>query len=76
VLVLDIGLPGMDGYELARHLRADPATRSSLFVALSGYAREADRQRSAEAGFDHHFAKPADMPRLLSLVGQWQPPAA
>ena len=58
VVVCDIGLPGMDGYEVARAMRADDALRGTYLVALSGYARLGDRERSAKAGFDRHLAKP------------------
>jgi PAS domain S-box-containing protein len=68
VLLLDLGLPGLDGYEIARTLRADPAFRDALFVAISGYAQECDRARSLAAGFDHHCAKPVDFSSLLSVI--------
>jgi PAS domain S-box-containing protein len=58
VVVCDIGLPGMDGYEVARAMRTDDALRGTYLVALSGYARLGDRERSAKAGFDRHLAKP------------------
>jgi signal transduction histidine kinase/DNA-binding response OmpR family regulator len=60
VVVLDIGLPGMDGYELARRLRQLPETRQALFIALTGYGQREDRELAAAAGFAHHFTKPAD----------------
>jgi len=68
VLLLDIGLPGCDGYELARALRDHPALKTALFVAVSGYAADADRARSLEAGFDFHFAKPVDFDALLGVI--------
>jgi signal transduction histidine kinase/DNA-binding response OmpR family regulator len=64
VVVLDIGLPGMDGYEVARRLRADPATKDALLVAVTGYGRDEDRALSREAGFDHHLVKPVDLSHL------------
>jgi CheY-like chemotaxis protein/two-component sensor histidine kinase len=64
VVVLDIGLPGMDGYELARRLRQLPQTREALFIALTGYGQKEDRAQAAAAGFEHHFIKPAD-PRAI-----------
>jgi signal transduction histidine kinase/DNA-binding response OmpR family regulator len=66
-VVLDIGLPGMDGYELARRLREMPETRHALFIALTGYGQKDDRKLAAEAGFHHHFIKPAD-PRAIHEV--------
>ena len=66
--VLDIGLPGMDGNELARRLRARPATAHTLMIALSGYGQAADLERSTAAGFDHHLVKPADPDVLNGLL--------
>ena len=68
VVLLDIGLPGMDGYEVARRLRMAPATSSAVLVALTGYGPAEDRARSKAAGFDHHFVKPADLSTLIALV--------
>jgi PAS domain S-box-containing protein len=65
--ILDIGLPGMDGYTLARHLRSRPATAKALMIALTGYGQPADRVLSTAAGFDHHFVKPVDT-QALALV--------
>ncbi len=67
VVFLDIGMPGMDGYEVARRLRRQPECKSSLLVALTGWGQDADRRRSAEAGFDHHLVKPAE-PALLEKL--------
>ncbi len=61
VVICDIGLPSMDGYAVAKALRADANLRSARLVALSGYARPKDLQRSAAAGFDAHIAKPASV---------------
>ena len=72
VVLLDLGLPGLDGYEVARRLRELPGLRGSLLIALSGYGREEDRWRSREAGIDHHLVKPldfAELDRLLSEAG-------
>jgi len=60
IVLLDIGLPGMNGYDVARAMRAD-VDRNALLIALSGYGADQDRARSAEAGFDAHFAKPMDL---------------
>jgi len=68
IVLLDIGMPGADGHEVARRLRGEVALTSSLLVALSGYCQESDRQRSREAGFDHHLAKPVDLTRLEGLL--------
>jgi PAS domain S-box-containing protein len=73
VFILDIGLPGMDGYELARRLRSGAGTRQALFMALTGYGQAHDRILSRSAGFEHHFVKPMDIEKLnqvLSAVPQ------
>lgn len=70
VVLLDIGLPGLDGYEVARRLRQRPAGRAALLVALTGYGQAADRQRGREAGFDEHLLKPVDPAQLAELVAQ------
>ena len=67
VAIVDIGLPGMSGYDVARALRADPATAGVILVAVSGYAQEEDRRRAREAGFDSLLAKPADTEELIRL---------
>ena len=66
--LLDIGLPGMDGFELARRLRAAPATSGATLIALTGYGQPQDREKSKAAGFDHHIEKPVDPDRLLALL--------
>jgi PAS domain S-box-containing protein len=68
IVLLDIGLPGMDGYEVARQVRSDPATQHSLLVAISGYGQEDDRRRSHDAGFNHHLVKPVDFDRLRGFI--------
>jgi signal transduction histidine kinase len=73
VAVIDIGLPVIDGYELAAKLRASPAGRSCRMVALTGYGREHDKQRSREAGFDEHLVKPVDVDRLTALIASFAP---
>jgi CheY-like chemotaxis protein len=64
LVLLDIGLPGIDGYEVAKRLREIPAMAASVIVALSGYGTDHDRTRSREAGFHHHLTKPVE-PRAL-----------
>jgi len=66
--LLDIGLPVMDGYELAAQLRQMPALGVARFVALTGYGQTRDRERSMAAGFDHHFVKPVQVDELVRLV--------
>jgi len=66
--LLDIGLPGMDGHELARRLRAQPATSQALLVAVTGYGQAQDREASLQAGFDHHLVKPVDMVALERIL--------
>ena len=68
VILCDIGLPDMDGYDVARALRADEASRSTRLVALSGYAQPEDRQRARDAGFDAHVAKPPRIEELANTV--------
>lgn len=67
IILLDIGLPGMDGYEVARHLRAEYGQHIKIF-ALTGYGQEQDKKRAKEAGFDHHLTKPPPMETLKKLL--------
>jgi signal transduction histidine kinase/DNA-binding response OmpR family regulator len=69
VVVLDIGLPGKNGFEVAAELRASGAHDDTLLIALSGYGGAEDRERGAKAGFAHYLVKPADIPTLLSIIG-------
>ncbi len=72
VVLMDIGLPRLDGYEVARHLRQQPGLRGLVLIALTGWGQEEDRRRSREAGFDHHLTKPVDpddLQRLLADLG-------
>jgi CheY-like chemotaxis protein len=74
VAFCDIGLPGdLDGYALGRALRAEPGLEHALLVAMTGYAAEEDRQRSREAGFDLHFAKPARIDAVTAALARWTP---
>ena len=67
-ILLDIGLPGMDGYEVAAKMRQEEWCKDAVIVAVSGYGQDEDRRRSTEAGFDHHLIKPLDHDALLSLI--------
>jgi PAS domain S-box-containing protein len=69
IVLLDIGLPGMDGYEVARQLRQDPDQSTTVLVALTGYSQLADRQQTHDAGFDEHLIKPVDTTLLRTLLG-------
>jgi len=70
IVLLDIGLPRMDGYEVARRLREDVRMKKTLVVALTGYGQDEDRRRSQEAGFDAHLTKPIDLTELEALIAQ------
>lgn len=68
VILLDIGLPGMDGFEVARQVRQAEDGRRAVLIAVTGYGQDDDRRKSAEAGFDHHLVKPIDLARLEELL--------
>jgi PAS domain S-box-containing protein len=68
LVLLDIGLPGIDGYEVARQLRGNGSGRRVRLVAMTGYGRPEDRERAREAGFHHHLVKPVDMEALQSIL--------
>ncbi|HEY2031396.1 MAG TPA: response regulator [Myxococcales bacterium] len=68
VILLDLGLPGIDGYEVARRLRAHPATARIRIVAVTGYGQEIDRRRTSEAGIEQHLVKPVDLDDVLAAV--------
>lgn len=72
VVLLDIGMPGMDGCELARRVRAASGRKRPFLVAVSGNARDEDRTRSAEAGIDLHLAKPADPALLVGVLERFR----
>jgi PAS domain S-box-containing protein len=74
VILLDIGLPGMDGYEVARRLREQQGSGKVRLIAMTGYGQEADRRRSQDAGFDHHLVKPVDPARLQELLSTFCTP--
>lgn len=69
VALLDIGLPVMDGYEVARRIRSQPALAGMRLVAITGYGQEKDRLEARAAGFDHHFVKPVDLAALEQVIG-------
>ncbi len=70
VMLLDIGLPDMDGHELARRLRSSPDTANAMLIALTGYGQSEDRERARQAGFDRHLVKPADLLELLRILAE------
>jgi PAS domain S-box-containing protein len=70
VCLLDIGLPGMDGNELAQRLRAEPETTNSVLIAVTGYGQDQDRKQTQAAGFDNHLVKPVDFQQLNSLLAE------
>ena len=68
IILLDIGLPEMSGYEVAERLRQDPSHASTVLVALTGYGQEEDRRRTHEAGFAAHLTKPVDVETLNRML--------
>jgi CheY-like chemotaxis protein len=70
VILIDIGLPAMDGYTLAGHIRELPQAKAMRLIALTGYGQDEDRRRALEAGFDEHLVKPVDIDRLQALIAQ------
>jgi PAS domain S-box-containing protein len=68
VVLLDIGLPGLDGYQVAEQLRREGCGRNARIIAITGYGHEEDRRRSREAGFDHHLVKPIDFKSLVTVL--------
>ena len=73
VVFLDIGMPGMDGYEVARKLRLQPGLHSVVLAAVTGWGQEEDRRRTTEAGFDYHLVKPPEpkaVQHVLAALGK------
>jgi PAS domain S-box-containing protein len=68
IVLLDLGLPRMSGYDVARQLRLEPVEKAPVIVAVSGYGQEEDKRRAIEAGFDFHMTKPVDPARLVALI--------
>lgn len=68
VFLLDVGLPEIDGYELARRLRMQANARRAMFVAVTGYGQPRDRIRTQAEGFDYHLVKPVDIDKLVAIL--------
>jgi CheY-like chemotaxis protein len=68
VILLDLGMPGMDGYEVAQRVRQHPLGRRVTLVALTGWGLQVDRQKSEDVGFDHHLVKPVDLEVLRQVL--------
>jgi CheY-like chemotaxis protein len=66
--LLDIGMPELDGYDVARRIRKQPGGREAILVALTGWGQHEDRRRAVEEGFDHHIVKPVDLTVLRKLL--------
>lgn len=75
VVFLDIGMPGMDGYEVARRLRQQPGLERVILAALTGWGQKEDRRRTTEAGFDHHLVKPPDPKAVAGVLAELKPAA-
>jgi CheY-like chemotaxis protein len=73
LIVLDIGMPGLDGYEVCRRIRQQPWAQAVVIAALTGWTRDEDKDRSQEAGFDHYIVKPIDPKVLADLVARSGP---
>jgi CheY-like chemotaxis protein len=67
-VLLDLGMPGMNGLEVARRMREDPTFRETTLVAVTGWGQREDRRRTHEAGFDYHLVKPADLGALQAIL--------
>jgi CheY-like chemotaxis protein len=77
VVLLDIGLPGLDGYEVAKRLRQQPILPNVVLVAMTGYGQDADRQCAREAGFDHHLVKPVRFEHIQEILASvWEKAAS
>ncbi len=70
VILLDLGMPVMDGYEVCKRLRNDCTLSETMVIAQTGWGGEAERRRTAAVGFDHHMTKPVDFPTLLKLIAE------
>jgi CheY-like chemotaxis protein len=76
LVFLDIGMPQMNGYEVARRVRSQPRLSSTRLVAITGWSQEEQRVRAREAGFDEHMVKPADVGALRTLLDSLEPPVS
>jgi CheY-like chemotaxis protein len=72
-IFLDIGMPGMNGYDVAERLRRQPATCDAVIVAITGWGQEKDRARARQAGFDQHLVKPVNVDDLVNILRKRQP---
>jgi CheY-like chemotaxis protein len=68
VVILDIGLPGMSGFDVARELRMRAVTKTALLIALTGYGADSDKQEARDAGFDHHLVKPVSFTAIETVI--------
>jgi CheY-like chemotaxis protein len=68
VVFLDLGMPGMDGFETAKHMRSRPEGRATRIIALSGWGQEKDRRQTEASGFDQHLVKPAELGALRAVL--------
>jgi CheY-like chemotaxis protein/two-component sensor histidine kinase len=75
-IILDIGMPGMNGYEVARRIRVEAWGERTLLIAVTGWGQAEDKQRSRDAGFDHHLTKPIDVAEVEKILGDFQVPRA
>jgi CheY-like chemotaxis protein len=69
MIIMDLGMPGMDGYEAARAIRQQPGADKILLIALTGWGQSDARRRTTEAGFDHHLVKPVELAQIIRLAG-------
>ena len=76
VVLLDIGLPKINGYEVARRIRGQPWGRRMALIAVTGWGQDEDRRRAQEAGFDHHLVKPVEPETLAKLLATLRPTPA
>ena len=75
VILMDLGMPRMNGFDAARHIRKQPWGKNTLLVALTGWGQDDDKQRTKDAGFDHHLVKPAEPAKLRKLFADLPKPA-